>query len=62
MKFTIKHFQEHFPVGGYADVLFIDMVVQKHGARVLPCLFPETHPKANRSRRTIFSSFFGFLN
>lgn len=62
MRFTIKNFQEHFPVGGYADVFLIDMVVQKHSARVLPRLFPEPHPEANRSRRIVFSKFFVFLN
>lgn len=45
MSFTIENFQEHFPVGGDADVFFIDMVVQKHSAWVLPCLFPETNPE-----------------
>lgn len=54
MRFTIKNFQEHFPVGGYADVFFVDVVVQKHGARVLPCLFPETDPEANTQRCTVF--------
>lgn len=47
MSVTIENFQEHFPVGGDADVFFIDMVVQKHSARVLPRLFPETNPEDN---------------
>lgn len=44
---TIENFQENFPVGGDADVFFIDVVVQKHCAWVLPRLFPETNPEAH---------------
>lgn len=47
MSVTIENFQEHFPVGGDADVFFIDMVVQKHSAWVFPSLFPETNPEDN---------------
>lgn len=44
---TIKDFQENFPVGGNADVFFIDVVIQKHSGWVLPRLFPETNPGPN---------------
>lgn len=47
MSVTIEDFQENFPVGGDADVFFIDMVVQEHRSWVLPCLFPETNPKTD---------------
>jgi len=45
MIITIENFQENLPVGGDADVFFIDMIVQKHRAGVLPRLFPETNTK-----------------
>lgn len=42
---TTEKFQENLPVGRDADVFFIDVVVQEHGAWVLPCLFSETNPE-----------------
>lgn len=41
---TVKNFQEDLPVGGNADVLLIDVVIQKHSAWILPSLFPKTNP------------------
>lgn len=60
MSVTIEDFQENFPVGGDADVFFIDMIVQKHRSWVLPCLFPETNPKTNTNQFYFF--FFFYLN
>lgn len=45
---TIENFQENLPVGGDADVFFINVIVQKHRAWVLPRLLSETHPKARK--------------
>lgn len=62
MSVTIENFQENFPVGGDANVFFIDVVVQKHRAWVLPRLFPETNPKTHSLVNTFLFSLFFFLN
>lgn len=41
---TIKDFKENLPVGRNADVFLINVVIQKHCARILPRLFPEANP------------------
>lgn len=50
---TIKDFQENLPVGRNADVFFVDVVIQKHCAWILPCLFPEANPNHRNKNKTL---------